>query len=562
MDLRGKDSAAEAKSARWVRWKRRLPLLFVGFLVLNWAFVTSLNFLNLGGSVSGGTASLGMALATVSLILVALIAVRVSTLEVPVPGLWPSLYVAAGLVILARAVSFIVYPIGGWRGLWPTLSKDAERYIENALIYAAELILVAGFVRVMFALRSNVDELKEEQRKLREEQAARLQAQERSRRLEKQLLQAQKLESIGRLAGGVAHDFNNMLTPILGYASMLNANVELDEKCRRELREIGSAAERARNLTQQLLAFASRQTLEMKPLDLNELIAGFERMIRSFLRENIKLSIILSAQGRVVGDASQIEQIIMNLVLNAQDAMPQGGALAIETADVAFDEEYAAGHEGVKPGPHVLLQVSDTGRGLDKDTCEKIFEPFFTTKILGRGVGLGLSTAHGIVKQHRGSIRVYSEPENGTIFKVYLPRTDAPVAPDESREAPTMLALGSGTILVAEDNETVRRFASKVLRQHGYVVLEAEGGRMAIEIAERHTGKFVLLVSDVVMPEMNGKVLYEAMAKRWPDLKVLYMSGYSENVIANHGVLESGVHFIQKPFTADAFLRKVQEALS
>ena len=555
------DFAAGAEPVQRARLNRWLPVFFVGFLVCNWTLVTLLNMLDLGGYVTGDTSSLGWALGAVSLILVGLIAIHVSARDVPVVGLWPSLYVAAGLVILARSVYFIVYPHGGWEGIWPALSKDAELYVENALVYAAELILVAGFVRVMFALRLNVKYLRMEQRRLHEEQAVSKQAQEHSQRLEKQLLQAQKMESIGRLAGGVAHDFNNMLTPILAYAGMLESNLELDEQSRKKLREIGSAAKRARNLTQQLLAFASKQALEMKPLDLNDLIAGFDKMIRSLLRENIKLHIHLASQGRVAGDAGQIEQVIMNLVLNAQDAMPYGGTLVIETGDVMLDEAYAREHEGVTPGPHILLQVSDTGQGLDKDTCDRIFEPFFTTKTLGRGVGLGLSTTHGIVKQHQGSIWVYSEPKNGTIFKIYLPRTDALVVPAASLEAPTIPVRGSVTILVAEDNEHVRTLAGMVLRNCGYGVLEAVDGRMAIEIAEQHTGKIGLLVSDVVMPDMNGKALHESLAEKWPNLKVLYMSGYSENVIAHHGVLEPGVHFIQKPFTADAFIHKVQEVI-
>jgi len=556
-----KDFAVGAESVQRARLNRWLPVFFVGFLVCNWMLVTLLNMLNLGGYVTGETSSLGWAVGTVSLILVGLISIRVSARDVPVVGLWPSLYVAAGLVILARSVYFIVYPHGGWEGIWPALPKDAERYIEDVMVYAAEIILVAGFVRVMFALRLNVKDLKVEQRRLHEEQAVSKQAQEHSQRLEKQLFQAQKMESIGRLAGGVAHDFNNMLTPILAYAGMLESNLELDEQSRKKLRGIGSAAGRACNLMQQLLAFASRQTLEMKLLDLNDLIAGFDKMIRSLLRENIKLRIDLSSQGLIVGDAGQIEQVIMNLVLNAQDAMPSGGTLVIETGDVMLDEAYALEHEGVTSGPHILLQVSDTGQGLDKETCDKIFDPFFTTKTLGRGVGLGLSTTHGIVKQHQGSIWVYSEPKNGTIFKIYLPRTDVLVVPAISREAPMIPARGSGMILVAEDNEQVRTLTGMILRNCGYEVLEAVDGRMAIEIAEQNAGKIGLLVSDVVMPDMNGKVLYNRLVERWPNLKVLYMSGYSENVIAHHGVLEPGIHFIQKPFTAAAVIHKVQEVL-
>ena len=442
------------------------------------------------------------------------------------------------------------------------MSHDAERYIETGLVYAAELILVAGFCRVMFALRMNVIDLKAEQKRLQEEQVAHQRAQEQSRRLEQQLLEAQKMESIGRLAGGVAHDFNNMLTPILAYAEMLEYDLEPGNPGRLRLDEISAAAKRARDLTRQLLAFARKQTLEMKPLNLNEIIIGFEKMLRSSLREDIGVHVHLSPSlGNLAGDAGQIEQVIMNLVLNAQDAMPHGGTLVIETAEVLLDETYAREHEGVTPGPHVLLLVSDTGEGMDKETCDRIFEPFFTTKTLGRGVGLGLSTTHGIVKQHQGSIWVYSEPGKGTTFKVYFPRTETPSVPVESAKASNKPLHGSGTVLVAEDNEQVRTLAGTMLRSYGYTVLEAIDGKEAHEIAESHSGKIDLLITDVVMPDMNGRALHESLAAKWPELKVLYMSGYSENVIAHHGALNPDVHFIQKPFSVDAFMGKVHEVL-
>jgi CheY-like chemotaxis protein len=287
-------------------------------------------------------------------------------------------------------------------------------------------------------------------------------------------------------------------------------------------------------------------------------------MLRSSVREEIQVKICLSATGTIAADAGQIEQVILNLVLNAQDAMPSGGLITIETGDVDLDENYARERDDVSPGPHVMLLISDTGEGMDKETCDRIFEPFYTTKRVGKGVGLGLSTTHGIVKQHGGNIWVYSEPGKGTTFKIYFPKialapaVDAEPRPVAAAGAPR----GSGTVLVAEDNAQVRAMAARVLISNGYTVLEAVDGKSAMKTAEAHAGQITLLVSDVIMPDMNGKVLYQNLAAKWPTLRVLYMSGYSDNVIAHHGVLEANVHFIQKPFSMENFLANVHQALS
>ena len=538
-----------------------LPIVFVAFLMCNWTLVASMYLLSVPGYITAETVSIGTSIAIISLILVAFFAIAVTTRDVGIKALWPSLYAAAGLAFFARTLYFIVYPVGLWPGLWPALPMEWERAVTSSLVYAAEMILVAGFCRVMFALRNNLTRLRDEQKRLEDEQTAHKRSQEESRRLEQQLLQAQKMESIGRLAGGVAHDLNNMLTPILAYASMLEANFAPEDPASNDLQEIVAAAERARDLTQQLLAFARKQALEMKPVNLNDIVVRFEKILRSSLREDIEVRVDLAATGNVAADAGQIEQVIMNLVLNAQDAMPNGGTIMIESADVTLDQSYAREHEGVVPGPHVMLLVSDTGEGMDKETCDKIFEPFFTTKRTGKGVGLGLSTTHGIVKQHGGNIWVYSEPGKGTTFKIYFPKSDLAAAAIAEPVAATNLPRGSGTVLVAEDNAQVRTLAARVLISNGYTVIEAVDGKSAMEAAQAHPGQITLLVSDVIMPDMNGQVLYQYLAAKRPGLRVLYMSGYSDNVIAHHGVLESNVHFIQKPFSMENFLANVHQTL-
>jgi CheY-like chemotaxis protein len=367
---------------------------------------------------------------------------------------------------------------------------------------------------------------------------------------------------VGRLAGGIAHDFNNMLTPILGYSEILSEDLAQDDPRQAGVAQITRAATHAHTLTQQLLAFARKQTLEMKPLDLNQVVARFEGMLRRVLRENIVLETHLAGSlGLFSGDVGQIEQIIMNLALNAQDAMPEGGTLVIETQEVVLDESYASDHEEVTPGPHVMLAVSDTGAGMDEGTLGKIFEPFFTTKGIGRGTGLGLSTVHGIVKQHGGSIWVYSELGKGTTFKIYFPLAEETRPVPVSGRTRTEATAGTETILVAEDEEQVKGLACEILRRNGYTVFEASDGKGALELAEAYEGPIHLLVTDVVMPDMNGKILHQHLSVARPGLKVLYMSGYSENVIAHHGVLDEGVNFVQKPFSFHGLATRVRDVL-
>jgi PAS domain S-box-containing protein len=381
--------------------------------------------------------------------------------------------------------------------------------------------------------------------------------------LEKQLAQAQRMESIGRLAGGVAHDFNNLLVVILGHAELLlNRPAAADPAVGDSLREIRKAGERAANLTRQLLAFGRKQALTIKTIDLNRVIAEFEGMLTHLIRESIDVTTHLAPDlGSVKADPFQIEQILLNLCINARDAMPDGGRLTIETTNVSLDEEYAKGHTGVRPGPYIMLAVSDTGSGMDAETVGKIFDPFYTTKEKGKGTGLGLSTVYGIVKQHGGNIWVYSEPGRGTTFKVYLPRVDEPA--EEEETAPPAAGRASRepeTVLVVEDDESVRDLVCRMLSGAGYEVLVARSGHEAVLLA-KEAKAIHLLLTDVIMPEMSGRVVRDQVAALHPDVKVLYMSGYTDNVVAHHGILEEGAYFLQKPFTKHALAVKVREAL-
>ena len=390
----------------------------------------------------------------------------------------------------------------------------------------------------------------------------RKQAQHEKAALEKQLIQVQRLESLGRLAGGVAHDLNNLLSPILGYSELLLAGIASHDPRKERLKQINEAGIRARDLVRQLLAFSRKQTLEVKPVNINDVISDFEKLLQRAIREDIELSICLSPCIKpIMADIGQIEQGIMNLAINATDAMPEGGKLTIETALTELDDNYAMTHHGVKPGEFVALSFSDTGHGMDEGTRLRIFEPFFSTK--GKqGTGLGLATVYGIVKQHNGNIWVYSEPGSGSIFKVYLPITEQLPADIIVDKKPSRDLRGSETILVVEDDNQVRDLAHDILAGHGYKVLQAQNGKDALKVCASYDGPIDLLLTDVVMPELNGKELYSIVRKKNPNMKVIYMSGYTENIVSHHGVLDEGLKFIQKPFAVYNLTAKVREALS
>jgi PAS domain S-box-containing protein len=377
---------------------------------------------------------------------------------------------------------------------------------------------------------------------------------------EEQVRQLQKLEGVGRLAGGIAHDFNNLLTVITGRAQILLPRLPPDGRLHRDVELIRKTAERAAALTKQLLAFSRRQILAPKVLDLNTVVPSMATMLQRLIGEDIELVFCPgSGLGRVKADPGQLEQVIANLVVNARDAMPEGGRITIETAEVELGEQYAREHVGVQPGRYVMLAVSDTGVGMDAATRARIFEPFFTTKEPGKGTGLGLSTVYGIVKQSGGSIWVYSEPGGGATFKIYLPRVEE--VEDAVEAPPALPGRGTETILLAEDEDEVRVLAREILEGYGYTVLEARRPADAIVIAERYVGPIHLLATDVVMPEMSGRALAERLAPQRPEMKVLFVSGYTDNAIVHHGVLEPGTAFIQKPFTPEALARKVREVL-
>ena len=380
--------------------------------------------------------------------------------------------------------------------------------------------------------------------------------------LQEQLRQSQKVEAIGCLAGGIAHDFNNLLTVIKGYSQLSSIELKEGDPLRGNIDEIQNATDRAASLTRQLLAFSRRQVMEMKVLDLNTLLRDLEKMLRRVIGEDIELVIQLAEDlGRVRADVGQIEQVIMNLAVNAKDAMPSGGKLTIETANVELDESYARSHVDVKPGHYVMFSVSDTGVGMTPEVRERIFEPFFTTKEKGKGTGLGLSTTYGIVKQSEGHIWVYSVQGKGTTFKIYLPRVNEPLEDIRKEVLKEELPRGNETILIVEDEEEVRKLAGKILERQGYRILETFNGDDALLACERRKSPIHLMLADIVMPGMSGSELAKLLKPLYPEIKILYMSGYTDNAIVRHGVLEKGVNYIQKPFTMEGLARKVREVL-
>lgn len=390
---------------------------------------------------------------------------------------------------------------------------------------------------------------------------ARKRGEEEKDHLQTQFLHAQKMEAVGRLAGGVAHDFNNMLSVIIGYGELAKSELSPQDPLHFKIEEILKAANKSADLTRQLLAFSRQQIIEPKVLNINTIIDDSERMLNRLLGEDIELTFTPQSDlWSAIMDPSQIDQILVNLAVNARDAMPKGGKLLIETDNATIDKTFCAKHIGALPGDFIVLVISDTGSGMDKETQQHLFEPFFTTKGEGKGTGLGLSTVFGIVKQNNGFIHVYSEPGLGTTFRIYFPRYLGSAIETKEKEAPAVLR-GTETILVVEDEEQLLAISKAFLDSQGYTVLTASQPGEAIILCEKYEGDIHLLITDVVMPTMNGKELRERIEKLKPGIEILFMSGYTADVIAHHGVLAEGVTFIQKPFMMGDFLGKVRGVL-
>ena len=382
------------------------------------------------------------------------------------------------------------------------------------------------------------------------------------RSLERQLQVAQKMEAVGRLSGGIAHDFNNLLGVIIGYSQVLKKRLEVENPLREHAEEIEKAGQRAASLTRQLLAFSRQQVLAPAVLNLNALLTDMEKMVSRLIGEDIELGLRLDPGiGRVKADLSQIEQVVMNLVVNARDALPHGGKLVIGTENAVLDQEYTRRHPGSRVGSYVMLSVIDNGTGMNAETLAHLFEPFFTTKEPGKGTGLGLATVYGVVKQSGGYVGVDSEPGRGSSFRVYLPQIKEAQRNDPAGAPLSATFRGTETVLLVEDADALRKLAQALLEQNGYRVLAAEGGVEALKIAEKEQERIHLLLTDVIMPGMNGRALAERLAPLHKGLRVLYMSGYTHTAIAEHGVLESGTYLLQKPFTEEALLQKVREVL-
>ena len=428
-----------------------------------------------------------------------------------------------------------------------TGSLGDEAAVECIKKGVSDYVLKDRMARLPLAVRRALEEKAE-----RDERAA----------LEEQLRQSQKMEAIGRLAGGVAHDFNNLLTIVSGYSELLLERLDQEDPMRPHIEEIKKAGDRAASLTRQLLAFSRKQVMAPQVVDLNRVVAGMNRMLQRLIGEDVELvAICCDDLWRVKADPGQIEQVIMNLAVNARDAMPKGGRLTIETANVELDETYSQRHLAIAPGPYVMLAVSDTGDGMDTATQARVFEPFFTTKEQGKGTGLGLATVYGIVKQSGGYIWLYSEPGEGATFKIYLPRAEGKVPEARKTEERVQPTMGSETILVVEDDEAVRGFVRGVLQSRGHTLLEAGNSNEALSLLRTHQQPIQLLLTDVVMPQMSGRELAQQLLALQPKMKVLFMSGYTDNAVVQHGALEPGTNFLQKPFSPERLMRKVREIL-
>jgi len=475
--------------------------------------------------------------------------------SIPMEPLWAIERKSIQMLALVHILIWLVGLGGiGLTAIWLKKSQQERKRAEEQLQKA--------YAELEQRVEERTAELRTINESLQNEIAERKRAEEEKAALKEQFRQSQKMEAIGRLAGGIAHDFNNLLTVIKGYSELALIKLKEGDPLKGNIEEIHRASQRAADLTRQLLAFSRRQILEFKVLDLNTILRDMDKMLLRILGEDIELvTLFAEGIGRVRTDPGQIEQMILNLAVNARDAMPNGGKLTIETSNIELNENYVRFHIAVKPGLYVMLSVSDTGVGMTPEVKERVFEPFFTTKEKGKGTGLGLSTVYGIVKQSGGNIWVYSELDHGTTFKIYLPRVEEEASTllhgDDKRSLPQ----GSETVLLVEDDLSVRGLVVQVLRENGYNLLEAANGNEALRMAQEYAGEIHLLLTDVVMPQMGGKELADRLKTLRPNIKVLFTSGYTDNAIVHHGVLEPGIDFLQKPFSPAALAHKVREVL-
>jgi len=442
-----------------------------------------------------------------------------------------------------------------------TSDPNFSRKIEHRFLYDDGR---TGYINVHYFIEKNEHGRTIKIYGINQDITDRKQAEEERRKLEDQIRQAQKMESVGLLAGGIAHDFNNLLTPILGYTDILSLDLDDGDYRQKQLRQIWEAASRAKEVVQRLLAFSRKQLLELKTVHLGHIISKFENMLRRTIRENIEIDIRISPDLFLVkADPGQIEQVLLNLSINAQDAMPQGGHLLIEAQNIDFDHSCTPGFGDIQPGPYAVLSVRDSGDGIDDEAVKHIFEPFYTTKELGRGTGLGLSTVYGIVKQHGGSISVSSEKGRGSIFRVFLPQVGPKGGErfEEDLQPPGDVARGDETILVVEDDEMVRSLTCDMLALLGYKVMVAEDPNRCIDLVKNHQGVIHLLLTDIIMPKMNGKELYDVLNNLQPALKVVFMSGYASNLIGQQNILNRDTRFIQKPFSFHTLSKIIRRAL-
>jgi signal transduction histidine kinase len=441
------------------------------------------------------------------------------------------------------------------RTRWPDLpvilvsgTLGEERAIDSLKSGATDYVLKERLTRLVPAVHRAMQEVEERGER---------------KKIEAQFIEAQKMEVIGHLAGGVAHDFNNIIAVIMGYSDMMMEELEVNDPLRKYVGEIRHASQRAAGLTQQLLVFSRKQTVQPVVLDLNDVVKDLDKMLRRLIDENIEMTIVPGKQiGRVKADPGYVGQVLMNLIVNARDAMPNGGKLTIATGNVTFDENDAHTRAGVMPGDYVMLSVSDTGTGMTDEVKKRLFEAFFTTKPLGKGTGLGLATCQTIVQQCGGQIEVQSELGKGTTFTIYFPRVEQPIIIAAKHAETGLLPRGTETLLLVEDESSVRHLACSILGSQGYNVLHANNGQDALHVAREHKGSPIrLVVTDVIMPQMGGKVMAEWLKTTYPDLRILFTSGYTDDAIARHGVLETGVAFLSKPYTPAMLARKVRSML-